>query len=105
MPAGFAVTAAAYRDLLTGGGLAARLHELLDGIQPHETEDLMNRARQCRELGARLIHVSTDCVFAGTGAGMGNARIATSLGGVRLMQRSETNAPRVSKRSTADVAR
>ena len=50
VPAGFAVTAAAYRDLLTGGGLAARLHELLDGIQPHETEDLMNRARQCREL-------------------------------------------------------
>ena len=50
VPAGFAVTAAAYRDLITRGGLAARLHELLDGIQPHETEDLMNRARQCREL-------------------------------------------------------
>ncbi len=50
VPEGFAVTAAAYRDLLTRGGLAARLHQLLDGIQPHDTEGLINRARRCREL-------------------------------------------------------
>jgi len=50
VPAGFAVTAQAYRDLIEQGGLASRLHELLDGMQPHDTEGLMSRARQCREL-------------------------------------------------------
>ena len=50
VPAGFAVTAAAYRDLIAHSGLAPRLHELLDGIRPHDTEGLMSRARQCRDL-------------------------------------------------------
>jgi len=50
VPAGFAVTVAAYRDLIAHNDLAARLHELLDGIAPHDTEGLMDRARQCREL-------------------------------------------------------
>ncbi len=50
VPDGFAVTAAAYRDLIARNGLAARLHQLLDGIQPHDTQGLMDRARQCREL-------------------------------------------------------
>ena len=50
VPNGFAVTADAYRLLLDQGGLREALQEQLAAWDHHSTDDLVRRARVCREL-------------------------------------------------------
>ena len=50
VPNGFAVTAQAYWYVLEKAGIAARLREALDGLQPDDVEDLARRGTRAREL-------------------------------------------------------
>ena len=50
VPNGFAITAQAYRDLLSQGNAWSRLHEALDGLNPADVDDLARRARAAREI-------------------------------------------------------
>ena len=50
VPNGFAITAEAYRDMLTQAGRGKRLHALLDTLDKTDVNDLARRARQAREL-------------------------------------------------------
>ncbi len=50
VPDGFAVTAEAYRHFITSAGLDARIHELLDGIDPHDMQTLVVRSAEIRRL-------------------------------------------------------
>ena len=50
VPNGFAITAQAYRDMLTHGNAWSRLHEALDGLNPADVDDLARRARAAREI-------------------------------------------------------
>ena len=50
VPNGFAVTADAYRSLLSQDGLEASLREQLQAWDTDSTEDLVRRARVCRDL-------------------------------------------------------
>jgi pyruvate,water dikinase len=56
VPNGFATTADAYRDVLTGAGGWDRLHAILDPLDPSNVADLANRAKQARDVvyAARL---------------------------------------------------
>ena len=56
VPNGFAVTSAAYRQLLDGAGAWEGLHKALDGLDPDDVGDLARRGREAREivLGATL---------------------------------------------------
>jgi len=49
IPNGFAVTAQAYRDLLTSAGIWPALHEILDPLDPSSVTDLANRAKRARD--------------------------------------------------------
>ena len=53
VPDGFAVTAEAYRHFITSAGLDARIHELLDGIDPHDMQTLVVRSAEIRRLITR----------------------------------------------------
>jgi pyruvate,water dikinase len=50
VPNGFAITAQAYWYVLEKAGIAARLREALDGLQPDDVEDLARRGMRAREL-------------------------------------------------------
>jgi pyruvate,water dikinase len=50
VPNGFAITAEAYRRLLTAAGAWERLHAILDPLDPSNVADLSSRARQAREV-------------------------------------------------------
>ena len=50
VPNGFAITADAYRALVSDNTLAAPLRAQLDGLDSNDTEDLAHRARHCRHL-------------------------------------------------------
>jgi pyruvate,water dikinase len=50
VPNGFATTAAAYRDALTGAGAWDRLHAILDPLDASNVADLASRARQARDV-------------------------------------------------------
>jgi pyruvate, water dikinase len=50
VPNGFAVTASAYRDTLTAGGVWDKLRTLMDGLDKSDVADLAARARMAREL-------------------------------------------------------
>jgi pyruvate,water dikinase len=50
VPNGFAVTAQAYRDTLTGAGTWPRLKEIISGVDKSDVDDLARRARKAREL-------------------------------------------------------
>jgi pyruvate,water dikinase len=50
VPNGFAVTAQAYRDMLSESGATGRLHEILDDLDPDDADDLERRGRRAREL-------------------------------------------------------
>ncbi len=50
VPDGFAITAAAYREVLARAGLEAPLRELLDGIRKEAVDDLVRRSERIREL-------------------------------------------------------
>ncbi|HET9096769.1 MAG TPA: phosphoenolpyruvate synthase [Candidatus Baltobacteraceae bacterium] len=50
VPDGFAVTANAYRDILTASRAWDALHEQLDAIDPREMEDFARRARRAHEI-------------------------------------------------------
>ncbi|RMG58551.1 MAG: phosphoenolpyruvate synthase [Gammaproteobacteria bacterium] len=50
VPNGFAITAEAYRDLLTRAGAWDALHEVLDDLDADDVEDLARRGRQAREI-------------------------------------------------------
>ncbi|MGE5837504.1 MAG: phosphoenolpyruvate synthase [Acidobacteriota bacterium] len=50
VPNGFAITAEAYRDVLTGAGAWDRLHTILDSLDPANVSDLANRGKQARDL-------------------------------------------------------
>jgi len=50
VPDGFAVTAEAYREMLTRAGAWGKLHEALDGIDKTDLEDFSRRARRAREI-------------------------------------------------------
>jgi len=56
VPNGFAITAQAYWYVLEKAGIAARLREALEGLQPDDVEDLAQRGTRARELiyGAQL---------------------------------------------------
>jgi pyruvate, water dikinase len=56
VPNGFAITAQAYRRVLDRAEAWPRLHEALDGLNPHDVNDLARRARLAREIvyGAKL---------------------------------------------------
>lgn len=56
VPNGFAITAEAYRFILSENGLWPELHRLLDGLNPENSQDLQSRGAQLRELiyGAKL---------------------------------------------------
>ena len=58
VPNGFAVTAEAYRDMLTGAGLWDALKETLEGLDPDDVTDLARRGARARALvyGAPLSH-------------------------------------------------
>jgi pyruvate, water dikinase len=53
VPNGFAVTADAYREVLSAAGAWPRLHEALDGIDPGNIEDLAKRAQRAYEIVLR----------------------------------------------------
>ncbi len=48
VPNGFAVTAAAYREFLSQGGLEERIRDTLDGLDTQDIEDLQSRATRVR---------------------------------------------------------
>ncbi len=50
VPNGFAVTAEAYRDMLTAAGAWDALHEALDGLDPDDVEDLTRRGTRARAI-------------------------------------------------------
>ena len=50
VPDGFAVTAEAYRHFITSAGLDARIHQLLEGIEPHDMQTLVGRSAEIRRL-------------------------------------------------------
>jgi pyruvate,water dikinase len=50
VPNGFAITADAYRDALSQGGVADKLHRLLDGIDKRNIKQLANTAAKAREI-------------------------------------------------------
>jgi pyruvate,water dikinase len=50
VPNGFAITADAYRDLLTQASAWDRLHAILDPLDPSNVADLANRGKQARDL-------------------------------------------------------
>ncbi len=50
VPNGFAITAEAYRDLLTANDLWPKMHELLDGLDESNPTDLQMRGAQLRDL-------------------------------------------------------
>ncbi len=50
VPNGFATTAQAYRDMLITAGAGERLHEILDDLDPENSDDLAQRGRRAREL-------------------------------------------------------
>jgi pyruvate,water dikinase len=50
VPNGFAITAEAYRDLLTAAGAWDRLHAILDPLDPSNVADLAIRGKQARDL-------------------------------------------------------
>jgi pyruvate,water dikinase len=52
VPNGFAVTADAYRYVLTSAGAWPALHEQLDGIDPRDLRDFAARARRAHEIVA-----------------------------------------------------
>ena len=56
VPNGFAVTAEAYRDMLTAAGAWDALKEALDGLDPDDMEDLARRGTKARSIiyGASL---------------------------------------------------
>jgi pyruvate,water dikinase len=56
VPNGFATTAEAYRRTLDSAGAWARLHEVLDGLDPANVDDLARRAHAARDIvyGAAL---------------------------------------------------
>jgi pyruvate,water dikinase len=50
VPNGFAVTAQAYRDMLSAAGASGQLHEILDDLDPDDADDLERRGRRARQL-------------------------------------------------------
>lgn len=50
VPNGFAITAAAYRDVLDAAGALPRLRAALDGVDATDVADLARRAAQAREI-------------------------------------------------------
>ena len=50
VPNGFATTAAAFRATLEQGDAVARLHEVLDGVDPGDVADLARRAAAARQI-------------------------------------------------------
>ncbi|MFT5419125.1 MAG: pyruvate,water dikinase, partial [Gammaproteobacteria bacterium] len=50
VPNGFAVTAEAYRHILAGAGGWSALHEILDGLDPDDVEDLARRGGAARDI-------------------------------------------------------
>ena len=50
VPNGFAITADAYRLILDEAGAAARLHDILDDLDPGSVADLQRRGKQARDL-------------------------------------------------------
>ena len=50
VPNGFAITAAAYRDVLDAAGALPRLRSALDGLNVSDVSDLARRAAQAREI-------------------------------------------------------
>jgi pyruvate,water dikinase len=50
VPNGFAITAEAYRYMLTEAGALEKLHAALDGLDPSDVADLHRRAKLAREL-------------------------------------------------------
>jgi len=50
VPNGFAVTAEAYRDMLTAAGAWEALHEALDGLDPDDVADLARRGARARAI-------------------------------------------------------
>jgi pyruvate,water dikinase len=56
VPNGFATTADAYRKTLDSAGAWSRLHEVLDGLDPANVDDLARRAQAARDIvyGAAL---------------------------------------------------
>lgn len=50
VPDGFAVTADAYRDVLTAAGAWEALHEQLDTIDPRDMQDFTRRAQRARDI-------------------------------------------------------
>jgi pyruvate,water dikinase len=67
VPDGFAVTADAYRDMLTAAGAWERLVETLDGLDPDDVADLARRGKRAREIvyGAGLPDAVVAAVLAG----------------------------------------
>jgi len=55
VPNGFALTAQAYRDALTGAGAWPRLHELLDSLDKRQIDILAARAAEARA----IVHAAT----------------------------------------------
>jgi pyruvate,water dikinase len=66
VPNGFATTAQAYRDLLTGAAAWDRLHAILDPLDPSNVADLAHRGKQARDLvyGAGLSDMLRDEILA-----------------------------------------
>jgi pyruvate,water dikinase len=50
VPNGFATTAAAYRDTVSGAGAWEKLHAILDPLDPSNVADLATRAKQARDV-------------------------------------------------------
>ena len=50
VPNGFAITADAYRDMLSQSGAWPALHRVLDAVAPGDVNDLAQRARQARDI-------------------------------------------------------
>jgi pyruvate,water dikinase len=50
VPNGFALTAGAYRDALSGAGAWTKLHEVLDGLDASDVEALADRAARARQI-------------------------------------------------------
>ena len=49
VPNGFAITAEAYRDMLSEAGAWAHLHELLDDVDKSDVQELARRGHAARE--------------------------------------------------------
>jgi pyruvate,water dikinase len=50
VPNGFAITADAYREVLTAAGAWDRLHAILDGLDPSNVAELATRGKQARDV-------------------------------------------------------